>query len=46
MTERRIHRCGNITRPAGGVPWLDNDGVNAAATLAGALLGAVLASYF
>lgn len=46
ITEQRIHRCGAGTEVIGGVPWLDNDGVNALATLGGALLGAAVASYF
>ncbi len=36
-TERRVHRCGQPTRIVGGIAWLDNDAVNALATLAGAL---------
>lgn len=39
-TEQRIHRCGAATNHAGGVGWLDNDAVNAVATVSGALLGA------
>lgn len=35
-TERRTHDCGTPTSLAGGLPWLDNDAVNLAATLAGA----------
>jgi uncharacterized membrane protein len=35
-TERVLHICGRRTEPAGGLPWLDNDGVNLAATIAGA----------
>lgn len=35
-TERLVHSCGRKTEPAGGFQWLDNDGVNFAATLAGA----------
>ena len=35
-TERVLHTCGGRTEPAGGLPWLDNDGVNLAATLTGA----------
>ena len=35
-TERLVHSCGRRTEPAGGFQWLDNDGVNFAATLAGA----------
>jgi uncharacterized protein (TIGR00297 family) len=38
-TERHRHRCGRIARPAGGVPWITNDVVNAMATGAAALLG-------
>jgi len=40
-SEWRVHRrCGSRTRLEGGVRWLDNDGVNLAATaLAGALAG-------
>lgn len=40
-SERRRHRCGTATAPAGGLHWLTNDGVNALATLAGALAGAL-----
>ncbi len=36
-TERPIHRCGEPTRPLRGWRWLNNDGVNALAALAGAL---------
>jgi uncharacterized protein (TIGR00297 family) len=39
-TERRRHACGASTLYLRGVPWLDNDGVNALSTLAGALVGA------
>jgi uncharacterized membrane protein len=45
-TEQRIHRCGASTTVTRGIAWLDNDGVNAIATIGGALLGAALASYF
>ena len=38
-SEWRIHRCGSFTVPQGGWAWLDNDGVNAAATGLGALGG-------
>ena len=37
-TERIVHGCGTTTRPAGGLPWLDNDLVN---LLASAVGGAV-----
>jgi uncharacterized protein (TIGR00297 family) len=42
-TERRIHRCGNTTRGAGGIRWLDNDAVNLVSSAAGGLLAAILA---
>ncbi len=35
-TERGVHSCGAATRADGGLPWLDNDGVNALSTFAGA----------
>lgn len=35
-TERVVHTCGNATVPAGGLAWLDNDSVNALASLVGA----------
>jgi len=35
-TEQTVHACGMATRQAGGVSWLDNDGVNLAATMVGA----------
>ncbi len=38
MTERIVHDCGQRTIPAGGLSWVDNDIVNGAATLVGALL--------
>jgi hypothetical protein len=39
-TERKRHRCGTPTVRMRGLPWLDNDGVNAVSTLAGAAVGA------
>jgi len=36
LTERRVH-CGRTTELAGGLPWIGNDVVNGACTLAGAL---------
>ena len=39
-TEQVAHRCGALTRQTRGLRWLDNDGVNAAATVAGALIAA------
>ena len=43
-TEQRVHACGTPTAHVGGIAWLDNDGVNAVATITGALFGASLAS--
>ena len=40
-TERMIHTCGEMTTHERGLRWLDNDGVNALASLGGAALGAV-----
>jgi uncharacterized protein (TIGR00297 family) len=37
-TERQVHRCGTATELRRGLAWLDNDVVNALATLTGALL--------
>ena len=36
-TERLVHDCGTRTERAGGLKWLNNDGVNAACTLVGAV---------
>lgn len=44
-TERLVHDCGNATELAGGLSWLDNDGVNLAATLAGAMIALVVAGH-
>jgi uncharacterized protein (TIGR00297 family) len=41
-TERRVHRCGASTAFRRGWRWMDNDVVNAASTLAGALVGGVV----
>lgn len=41
-TERPRHRCGRPARPLRGWAWLNNDGVNALAALAGALLARLL----
>lgn len=43
-TERPVHRCGQKTRPLRGWPWLNNDGVNFGASLAGAVVAAGLAA--
>jgi uncharacterized membrane protein len=40
-SEWRVHRCGARTVPVGGMAWLDNDGVNLAATALGAVLAGV-----
>ncbi|MGH7717662.1 MAG: DUF92 domain-containing protein [Gemmatimonadaceae bacterium] len=36
LTEQRVHTCGARTERAGGVAWLDNDGVNALSCVTGA----------
>jgi uncharacterized protein (TIGR00297 family) len=41
-TERRQHVCGTLTKPVRGLAWLSNDGVNFAATFAGAVIGTLL----
>ena len=38
-TERRVHGCGTPTNLVQGVAWVNNDVVNALATLAGGLVG-------
>lgn len=38
-SERTVHRCGEATRPVGGLSWLSNDGVNAVASLAATAAG-------
>lgn len=40
-TERTIHTCGEMTTHDRGLRWLDNDGVNALASLGGAAFGAL-----
>jgi len=42
-TERLVHNCGTITRPHGGLGWVNNDVVNAIGSLTGAVVGLVLA---
>jgi uncharacterized protein (TIGR00297 family) len=37
-TERHVHSCGTVTVPLRGLPWLNNDAVNALASAAGALV--------
>ena len=41
VTERTIHNCGEKTIHERGLRWLDNDGVNALASICGAALGAL-----
>jgi uncharacterized protein (TIGR00297 family) len=45
VTERSVHGCGTRTAVIGGLEWLDNDGVNALATLFGAVSGAAIATF-
>jgi uncharacterized protein (TIGR00297 family) len=39
-TERAVHDCGTRTERVGGLGWLNNDGINALSTLAGAIVSA------
>ena len=41
-TERKIHDCGTATVDAGGLSWLNNDGVNFLSTLIGGLVALLL----
>ncbi len=41
-TESRVHRCGTPTRLARGAAWVNNDLVNASATVTGATLAGLL----
>jgi len=45
MTERHVHSCGQPTERAGGVDWLDNDGVNALCGIVGALVSVAGSRY-
>jgi uncharacterized membrane protein len=38
-SEWKVHRCGEATRPVGGISLLSNDGVNALASLAATAAG-------
>jgi uncharacterized membrane protein len=38
QTEKKVHTCGRKTRRVRGWPWLDNDVVNFAASVAGSLV--------
>ncbi|MEP7200020.1 MAG: DUF92 domain-containing protein [Chloroflexota bacterium] len=42
LTEQTIHSCGRPTIHTRGLPWLNNDGVNFLASLAGAIIGAIV----
>ena len=42
-TERAVHGCGTATERAGGLTWLDNDGVNLLSGAAGAIVALLLA---
>ncbi len=41
-TERLTHYCGTKTRPIRGIAWFDNDLVNLASSMAGAILAAAI----
>ena len=43
-TERRVHRCGAVTRQVRGLRWLGNDAVNFIASVVGAAVAAVIGS--
>jgi uncharacterized protein (TIGR00297 family) len=45
MTEQKEHHCGMPTDIVGGMSFIDNDDVNALATLYGALFGAAVATF-
>jgi uncharacterized protein (TIGR00297 family) len=45
LTERVVHTCGDATQRIGGIPWLDNDGVNLLAGITGAAVALVLAGH-
>lgn len=42
-TERAVHLCGSTTERAGGISWLDNDGVNFLSGAAGAVVALLVA---
>jgi uncharacterized protein (TIGR00297 family) len=42
-TERKVHTCGTTTEAAGGISWLDNDGVNFMSGVAGAVVALLVA---
>lgn len=41
-TERTVHDCGALTRPVGGVGWIDNDMVNFLSGAIGGVVAAIL----
>lgn len=45
-TEQQVHHCGARTCVIRGAPWMDNDAVNALATLAGAAMAGIMFSAF
>jgi len=45
FTERTVHTCGDVTQRIGGIPWLDNDGVNLLAGLTGAAVALLVAGH-
>ncbi|HIQ05035.1 MAG TPA: DUF92 domain-containing protein [Anaerolineae bacterium] len=44
-TERRVHHCGNRTRPLHGLPWLNNDVVNFLSSVVGSLVAVGLGTF-
>ncbi len=45
-TERKVHKCGTVTRPLRGWPWLNNDLVNLLSSIAGGLVAIGIAFLF
>jgi uncharacterized membrane protein len=41
-TERKVHKCGTVTRPLRGWAWLNNDLVNLISSLGGGLIAVAL----
>lgn len=42
-TERKVHKCGTVTRPLRGWPWLNNDLVNLLSSVAGGIVAVCVA---
>ncbi len=42
-TERKVHKCGTVTRPLRGWPWLNNDLVNLLSSIAGGIVAICVA---